>query len=203
MDKTRDLKRFADTMLAMCELYGKDLSKPALALWWELLADYPIEDVERGVRACMRSPDHGQFMPKPADVIRAIEGTSADRAVLAWGRVVEAMRLVGAYRSVAFDDIAIHAAVQDLGGWAHLCRQGLDEMPFLQKRFVDAYKAAQGKPAPGYLPGQFEAENALRGYDVAPPVLIGDPARAEANARLGRVTKSAIGLTAGAVKALQ
>jgi hypothetical protein len=53
-------------------------------------------------------------MPKPADIVRNLQGTASDRSLIAWGKLLEAMRRVGAYRSVAFDDGAIHAAVEDM-----------------------------------------------------------------------------------------
>lgn len=195
MDGQTDGARFGRALMAAAELYGKDLSDAVIALWWSLLSGYTVEQVERALHECLRSPDHGQYMPKPADVIRAIEGTTQDRSMQAWGKVVDAMRGVGAYRSVAFDDIAIHAAISDMGGWPHVCRQSVDEIQFLQRRFCDAYRAAQGRPAPGYLPGEFEAENKLRGFDAEPPVLVGDPARASVHAQAGAAPRTVINLS--------
>ena len=56
------------------------------------------------------------------------------------------MQRVGAYRSVAFDDGAIHAAIEDMGGWPAVCRGKADELPFLQKRFTDLHRAYSSRP---------------------------------------------------------
>ena len=49
-----------------------------------------------------------------------LDGTVTDRAALAWGKVLEAMSSVGAYSDVVFDDPAIHAAIEDCGGWVKI-----------------------------------------------------------------------------------
>ena len=122
-----EFRRFSAALTACAELYSRSLSEGAIALWWEALRRFDVEQVEHAFRACIESPEAGQFMPKPADLIRAMEGTSTDRSLLAWGEVYEAMSTVGAYRSVQFSDPAIHAAVSDMGGWVKLCRSTMDE----------------------------------------------------------------------------
>jgi len=61
-------------------------------------------------------------MPKPADIIRAIKGNSQTQSLQAWSKVEDAIRLVGPYRSVVFDDLAIHGVLQEMGGWVKLCQ---------------------------------------------------------------------------------
>jgi hypothetical protein len=88
---------------------------------------------------------------------------------------------VGAYTSVAFDDAAIHAAVEDLGGWQKICREPLNDLPHLQRRFCESHRMYSRRPDLTYPPqllGQHECENRTRGKPVAPPVLIGDPREA-------------------------
>lgn len=158
-----DFRRFSAALTACAELYGRSVSEGAISLWWEALRRFDVEQVERAFRVCIESPEAGQFMPKPADLIRAIEGTSTDRSLLAWGEVYEAMSTVGAYRSVQFSDPAIHAAVSDMGGWVKLCRSTLDELPFVQRRFCDAHKVYTqrgAEHAPAYLAGESEQQNA-------------------------------------------
>lgn len=205
MNGKQDAERFAQAMAGVGEVYGRELSAAAMKLWWELLAPYDIDSVERALRDCMRSPDSGQFAPKPADVIKAIDGSIGDRALQAWGKVMDAMRHVGRYESVAFDDSAIHSVITDMGGWPNLCSTKLEELPFLQKRFCDLYRAVKpGSIAIGYLPGEAESSNALRGHETRPPVLVGDVAAAKRLADLGRGGKTIISsMISSAVKRLQ
>lgn len=143
--------------------YRQDVSKFALSVWWAACERYDFEQVSKALTAHAMDPERGQFAPKPADIVRQLEGTQTDRSLIAWGQVLEAMRSVGAYASVDFGDRAIHAAITDMGGWPTLCRSQVDELPFLQRRFCDSYRAYMRRPdvqAPLRLAGAHEVENA-------------------------------------------
>lgn len=189
--KTADFDRFSMALTACAELYGRSVSEGAMSLWWQALERFDIEQIEKAFRLAVESPDGGQFMPKPADLIKRLEGTATDRSLLAWGKLYDAMARVGAYTSVAFDDPAIHAAVQDMGGWQKLCRTPTEELPFIQRRFTEAHRVYSERPDapfPAVLQGETEQQNRAAGRGVAqPPVLIGNPARAKAVAESGGV----------------
>jgi hypothetical protein len=102
--REEDKAEFAGVVKATLDLYGKEASAPVLRLWWAALEPYSIEEVRHGFTRFVRSPDSGNFPPKPADIIRMVEGTSGDRGMLAWAKVREAIIRVGSYQSVAFDD---------------------------------------------------------------------------------------------------
>ena len=173
-----DFDRFANVVHALAELHGRPQSAGAIALWWQALKRYDIEQIEGAFATLVCDPDRGQFMPKPADVVRAVEGTTTDRAALAWGKVMDAARSVGAWRDLVFDDPAIHAAIDDLGGWPKVCRTSVDELGFLQKRFADAYRAYVAKGSfefASVLTGDANAHNRLLGREIADPVLVGAP----------------------------
>ncbi len=94
-----------------------------------------------------------------------------DRSLLAWDRVLEAIREHGGYQTVKFDDPAIHAAIRSCGGWVALCEQETEQMiTWTKKAFCDAYRAhiASGlltAVAAARLPGIIAAEHAKCGYD--------------------------------------
>ena len=197
--KREDFRRFGLALAACAELYGKTVSEGAMSLWWQALERFDIDQVERAFRAAVEDAESGQFMPRPADLIKRLEGTRTDRALIAWGKVMDAICRVGAYQSVVFDDGAIHAAIEDMGGWTHLCRSNEDELPFLQKRFCDLHRAYSARPDHAYparLLGEHELINRLAGHRAAPPTLVGDPGAANRVAMLG-VTGSKTVITAG------
>ncbi|HNB43272.1 MAG TPA: DUF6475 domain-containing protein [Burkholderiaceae bacterium] len=181
--RREDFRRFGLALSAVAELHGKAISEGAMTLWWQALQRFEIEQVEAALRRCVEDPDGGQYMPKPADLIKRLDGTATDRSLIAWGKVLDAMQRVGAYASVAFDDPAIHAAIVDIGGWTQACRGEVAELPFLQRRFCDAHKAYSSRGGsfdyPARLVGAHEADNALRGHTSAAPVLIGDAQKAK------------------------
>lgn len=186
--RREDFRRFGMALSACAELYGRTVSEGAMSLWWQALERFDIEAVEQAFRQAVESPDSGQFMPKPADLIRRLEGTSADRRLIAWGKVLDAMQRVGAYRSVVFDDGAIHAAISDMGGWPAICRGEVDELPFTQKRFCDLHRAYSLRPDIAYPPqllGDHALTNRLNGHAAEAPALVGDAGRAREVERLG------------------
>lgn len=200
-----DQKRLADVLGGVHDFYGKELSKFAVTVWMQACEMFDVEQVTKALSAHLMDAERGQFMPKPADIVRQLEGTRTDRSLIAWGKVLDAMQRVGAYQSVVFDDGAIHGAISDMGGWAAICRSETDELPFTQKRFCDlhrAYSARPDMPYPARLVGDHELHNAPRGYSVAPPMLIGDAQRAQAVERLGSVGPKTAITAANAVPAI-
>lgn len=165
--------------------YRQDCSEFTLQVWWQACQPFELEQVRKALTAHATDPDRGQFAPKVADVVRQLAGTATDRAALAWGKVMDAIRLVGGYQDVAFDDAAIHAAVQDLGGWPKVCRTDLKDLSYLQHRFTEAHRAYTGGrgrfPYPAVLIGDRspDGEYAKKGLPMPKPHVIGDPARAQ------------------------
>lgn len=201
-----DFDRFSMALTALAELYGKTISAGSIALWWQTLEDYDFELISKAMRNHTRDPDAGQFMPKPADLIRHISGTSTDKSMLAWGKVYDAMGRVGAYSDVVFDDPAIHAAVSDCGGWTKMCRIESSELSYLQHRFCESYRAYAGR-------GQFEYPKRLvgdrspdelyfkRGLPAPRPAIVGDVVKAREVYRLGG--GAPVGISATVMKALE
>jgi hypothetical protein len=158
--------------------YRQDVSKFSLTVWWAACAPFDFEQVAKAFTAHATDAERGRFPPMPADIVRQLQGTQTDRSLLAWGKVYEAMQRVGAYTSVVFDDPAIHAVIEDLGGWVALCRSEADALPHTQRRFCEAHRAYARRPDLPYPPvllGAHEADNRLAGKASAKPMLIGDP----------------------------
>lgn len=178
-----DRSGFKTLMTDVLAFYRRDLSPFALSIWWQACQSFELEQVAKALTAHATDPEQGRFAPMPADIVKQLQGTRTDRSLVAWGKVLDAAQRVGAYSSVCFDDGLIHAAIEDVGGWQALCRSQMDELSFLQKRFCDSYRAyvARGDVKyPALLAGAHDLENVLKGFKAKPPVLIGDPAKAQA-----------------------
>lgn len=121
--------------------WKQDVSEYAMIVWWNGCQQYELEQVAKALSNHATDPDRGQFAPKVADIVRVLQGTKTDRSLIAWGKVMDAMSSVGAYQDVIFDDAAIHAAIQDIGGWSKMCRTSTDELSYLQHRFSQSHKA--------------------------------------------------------------
>lgn len=154
--KPSDKKDFAALLRDVMAYYRQDTSSFMLDLWWGACQPFDMEQIGKAMQTHCTDAERGVFAPKVADVVRVLSGTVTDRAALAWGKVLDAMSSVGAYTDVVFDDPAIHAAVEDCGGWVKICRSQMDELSYLQHRFCLAHKAYTGR-------GQFEYQRRLNG----------------------------------------
>lgn len=179
---SQDQEKFYKIWQAAWETCGRTISPAGMRLAFRALEQYPIHDVSNAVIAHMHDPSTGQFPPKPADIIRHIEGSPEDRAVLAWTKVVNAIERHGPYARLVFDDPAIHAAL-DGGMWASLCNAPTyRDLEFRQKDFVAAYKANIGVES-GYPPVL-----CAKPLENQPDILfIGDQDRAEQVLLAGRL----------------
>lgn len=180
--QTSERQAFGRMLTDLHAYYGKDSSRFVLDVWWSTFENFSLEQVQSAINVHVKDPDAGRFMPKVADLVRVLSGTFTDRALIAWGKVYEAIGRVGAYRSVVFDDPAIHAVVEDLGGWVKLCRMPISEMGYVQHRFCETHRAYVGRgtfPYPCVLGGDVDpAGYLMRGLQPPKPVLVGNPAQA-------------------------
>lgn len=174
--KASDKPQFADLMADALGFYGQALTPFAINVWWQACESFSLEQVAKALTRHATDPDRGHFAPKPADLVRALGGTKTDRSLIAWGRVYEAMSSVGMYATPNFGDPAIHAAINDMGGWPKLCQSNMDELHFTQKRFCDGYRAYSENPEAARntaLLGLHDQKNARLSIGSDEPKLIG------------------------------
>lgn len=178
-----DKTEFMKILSAMSELYGKALSKLLIKIYWYALKSFELVGIRQAFDTHIRNPDGGQFFPKPADIIRLIEGGGETRALHAWASVARTIEQVGIYQTVVFDDPLIHAVLENMGGWIDLCSITNERLPFYAREFQKRYMGYVNKKPERYpksLWGLFERDNAQNGYIVAPPILIGNALKAKA-----------------------
>ena len=186
-----ELPEFSRTLLAVADYYGKELSENVVDLYWNGLREYDLASVKRALWAHARNPDSGQFMPKIADVARVMQGRTDDQAAIAWSKVNQAVRRVGTYQCVVFDDPVIHRVIADMGGWVLIGSKDDKEWPFVAREFETRYRGYRMRDeTPEYPPvliGMANAHNGQQGFRLNPPILVGDERKADA-VRLGGTT---------------
>lgn len=138
MDKT-DEQPFYDILSSIDGIYPKPIPEKSYQLWFDVLQRFDLADIRRGFTAHMNDTEAGQFLPKPADIIRHIQGGTGTRAQQAWTKVETAIRHVGPYPNIVFDDWIIHQVVVDMGGWIELNRVTDEELPFKANEFQKRY----------------------------------------------------------------
>lgn len=178
----RDIGAFMQLIAGIGELYAKPISAALTELYWQSLKGFELQDVQRALEAHIHNPDCGQYFPKPADVVRFIEGSGETKALRAWAVVEKAIYQVGSYQSIAFDDALIHAVIEDMGGWIALCATTLKELPFraneFQKRYM-GFVIQKPNRHPQYLVGISERDNAKNGYQHNTLYIVGDAKKAK------------------------
>lgn len=190
--KPSDVSEFTRVLTSVSSLYGKPMSKSLVELYWAALQRFELAEVKQALQAHVNHPDCGQYMPKPADVVRFLQGDSRSQALQAWSHVLRTIREVGSYTSVIFDDPLIHAVIRDMGGWVEFCQVSEKERPFRERNFTERYVGYVNHPPtyyPKQLTGWFEHQNGLQGYPFEPPVCIGDPQKALQVYRQGHLSE--------------
>lgn len=178
--------RFQEIFSTISEMYDKNPSPFVFELWFNSLKRFDMQAIDRAFSIHVQDPDNGKFMPKPADIVRIIEGSGQDSAFVAWTKFEKGLSSVGTYETVVFDDPLIHAVVSDMGGWIRLGQTTDKEIPFVKNEFCRRYQAFKSQCLiPEYPPtliGITEGENRVRGFaeEIPRPTFIGDKSRANA-----------------------
>ena len=177
--KTNEMESFVELLTGALEVYGQRTSKLVVNVWWNALEKYEFSVVTKAFGDHIVDPDVGQFPPKPANIIRNIDGSRETRAMLAWAKGIKAVGSVGGGNTVCFDDRFIHATIGDMGGWSKLCAVEEDEMPFKAREFEKRYNSHSKhgvKEFPRKLIGHYESSNLAQGFMhfIAAPVTVGN-----------------------------
>lgn len=185
-----DRREFGQLVKDVMAYYRQDTSTFVLNVWWNACYPFELERIHAAIQRHMTDPEHGRFPPNVSDMARILQGTATDRAVVAWGKVHEAMSSVGAYSDVVFDDPAIHAVIEDMGGWVKVCRTELKELSYLQHRFCEAHRAYTRLPKfdfPARLAGASDGASQYARWGLPPPkpAVVGDVELAREVQRLG------------------
>lgn len=168
-----DKSKFFETLLGAIEVLGRPAMSTAGQLtWFEALKDYDIDDVVKAFNAEVKNPDRKKFFPDPGDIIRQIEGTSSEKAMIAWNVVSKCG--LSATDTAIFEDPIIHQVITDMGGWISFndpkkwmkFEDGSgytdQQFAFFRKEFLDRYTTMlkTGAPnAPKKLIGFYEISN--------------------------------------------
>jgi hypothetical protein len=164
-----DYKRFMLCLGKLAEVYHEDVTENKSAIYYDILKEYSIEDIERGVMEILRTRTTASY-PKPAEIIQAFQGMAKDNINIAILAVKKAMLEAGAYASVNFSP-SINATIESMGGWDKLCREW-DE--WKEKEFARIYETFLKRPpddAPSFLPGIIALENSDKFPDHIPDLL--------------------------------
>jgi len=178
--KQLEKKSFVQYLLLLGEIFHRKMSPVLLEMYWSCLKPYPLSDVQAAMANLLENPESShkaRFFPTPSEWILCITGDPTHQSLVAWTEVRKAIRHIGQYDSVMFEDPLIHVVIQDMGGWIYVCQQPEKELPFLQKEFERRYRYVHAKnpsKIPHPLIGRLEHHNAIQGFkqQIPKPVLV-------------------------------
>jgi hypothetical protein len=168
MDNLNCSADYIDYINGMHKYYGQSLDSFSAQAWVDMSHEFGEDAVKAACLAHIRTPVDGKWLPKLADIIGKLSGGAKSQGQQAWSKFISAVRHYGIYSSVCFDDPAIHIVARDMGGWTSFGSKTDDELPFVERDFVDRYKAVVStlggvKDWPSKLIGLIEAENHANG----------------------------------------
>lgn len=173
-----NMKEFNEGFLALCEMTDKTPSKPYTKFYYEAVKHLDVKEWEKSIAHVIQTRKYTN-MPMPAEILEHAQGNPEDTALIAIQRLETAMREVGAYDSVQFDDPVLTELVGGYdGGWPGLCQITYDDWKFEKPRLMKLYKALSSRGVPNNtlrLTGISEIQNGGRFLDWEPTVhLISD-----------------------------
>jgi len=143
---TDDRPALSQALLVLSETFNEPVSETRAEAYFVALSDLPIEAVVLATRTALRAC---RFFPKPIELRELALGSREDRADLAWGDVIQAVKRVGSWRHPLFDDPAVLPAIEAVwGSWVSLCETLPNDGPELVgwiKQFKRAYQSVDAR----------------------------------------------------------
>jgi len=140
--KPSDKAEFAKVVLAFAELKGKQLSLPAVEMYWHAMQDWELEDFKAAAAHLLKT---AEFMPVPKDFEdlrragRLTAGEAWDHAV-SWAASSQ-------YRRGPMGTEIIDQCVRMIGGYAAIAMCDEEKLHFLERRFVEHYETLEDSMA--------------------------------------------------------
>ncbi|WP_211440963.1 DUF6475 domain-containing protein [Collimonas humicola] len=176
-----DRGKFAAMLTGTADYYRTKLSKFTIEIYWKGLHRFDIDAIETAIqRHISRADKEAAFMPKVNDLTIMLEGRTGDQSAVAWSKVDHALRSVGTWEDVVFDDALIHRVIEEMGGWVWFGTKDERDWPFIAKEFQTRYQGYRMRSeTPDYQPvlvGIANSQNGQSGVAIQPPVLVGNKA---------------------------
>lgn len=191
--KDSDVDNFTTLLNETGKLFKYDITPMTIEIYWNCLERFDFAELHRALMHFIQGADQGKFMPKPAEIVRLIEGDSQSNSQAAWTSVDKAVRSVGPYQSVVFDDPVTMRVIQDMGGWIQLCNHCDEDYTFRANEFNKRYQSfsiRQLDQYPNKLIGITESSNGRTGHESfkQPPVMVGNRDKCLAIYHRGKTT---------------
>jgi hypothetical protein len=129
-----DKAEFVKVVMGFAELKGKQLSLPAVELYWRAMRNWELQDF---MAAAERLVSTSQYMPEPYH-FHELRKAGLETAPEAWARAVR-HAASSAYRRGPIGDPLIDKCVEIVGGYAAIALSDVSKLQFIERRFCEHY----------------------------------------------------------------
>lgn len=141
--KPADRQKFVEVIMGFAELKGKQLSAPAMELYWRSLQHWPLADflaaAEHLIRTC-------EFMPMPKDfedLRKAGKPTAGEAWATAVANCGSCHSALGYTSGGTCGDPFIDRVVRAIGGYRAIALCDSEKLHFLERRFSEHFETMQ------------------------------------------------------------
>lgn len=168
----QDAPIFIGRLLAIAEVYNRELSAPAQMLYFDALKEFPLTDV---LNALEQAINGKLYFPVPAIIRELLIGSEEDQVETAWQEWKLAARRHGSYVSLVLHDSALaETLVAVFGGWPQACSAELSDEMWSAKRkeFSRVYRVMVKRElsGPRRLAGLAEIQNTNPEWEHHTPI---------------------------------
>ncbi len=136
--EANDRKAFIEVVIGFAEMKGKQLSAPALELYWEAMKSWPIDEFKAAASYLLKT---SEFMPTPYN-FEELRKAGRPTAGEAWAMVLQHAK--GKWRQGVIGEPLVDKAVRILGGYQAIAMCDTSKLGFLERRFCEHYDALEG-----------------------------------------------------------
>jgi hypothetical protein len=122
--------------------YGKDLGDVEVSVWYFTLRRLSMEQFICGIDRYNWERSKEPLTPQLIIELSGAVETRENAALMAWDEAIEAVRIVGSYRSPAFTHPTTSHVIQSLGGWDWFCGQSPEDLRnWVRQRFLKTFES--------------------------------------------------------------
>ena len=138
-----DRKKFVEVVIGFAELKGKQLSAPALELYWRSLQHWALADFLQAAEHLIRT---SEFMPLPKD-FEDLRKAGRPTAGEAWTRAIancgSCHSPLGYTAGGTCGDPFVDRVVRAIGGYRAIAMCDSEKLHFLERRFSEHFESIQ------------------------------------------------------------
>jgi hypothetical protein len=121
--------------------YGKDLDDVSVSVWYFTLRRLTMEQFLCGIDRYNYERSKEQLTPQLIIELSGAVETRESAALEAWQEAIDAVRVVGSYRSPVFTNTATSHVIESLGGWDWFCDQSPEQLrEWVRGRFLKTFE---------------------------------------------------------------